>query len=75
MLVSFLFFGGGQLLKRQFKRFFAMWALLIGVVAVGGLIGWIVRRDTTAASVAFNATVVGVFAVWLYQIVDALVHW
>jgi hypothetical protein len=72
MLASFFFFGGGQLVKRQFRRFLTLWAILIAVVAFELTVAWMLPEYLT---LMIRGSIVSVVVLWLFQILDALTHW
>jgi hypothetical protein len=73
-LLSFVFYGGGQLAKGQLRRFVALWAILI--VWLGGTGGctFLIDRESAARVVFAWLAGGGVLALWIYQVLDALLR-
>src|SRR5687767_14802952 len=71
-LASLLFMGGGQLVKGHFRRFLALWGILVGAVAVflGAVILLVPSADT--ASLTGSSIGVAYSVLWVYSLWDAV---
>ena len=73
ILASLLFLGGGQLVKGHYRRFFALWGVLIGLGALTIGLALLLPKSVggtwfpVAAGVAFGC-------LWIYQLFDAAVR-
>jgi hypothetical protein len=75
VLASFLFLGGGQLVKGHYRRFLAIWGAFIAllVIVLGG--GFLLCPPGSAAG-EYIPTVgaIGYALIWFYQLWDAATH-
>ena len=71
-LASLLFMGGGQLVKGHFRRFLALWGILVGAVAIflGAVIVLVPSADT--ASLTRSSLAVTYSLLWVYSLWDAV---
>jgi len=71
LVASWIFFGGGQLLKGHFKRFFVLWGILVGLVGIGFLLSAFLGPDSPAREVATIVLAIALGLLWCYQVWDA----
>jgi hypothetical protein len=72
LLASWFFFGGGQLVKGHYRRFFALWGILVGLLGLFLLNTAIWEPGSTVLSVTSISSVVGIGVLWVYQLWDAV---
>jgi hypothetical protein len=71
ILASLFFFGGGQLVKGHFRRFFALWGIFVGLLVVAGGAAALSSPEFQAPRWISTAAVVGIGVLWFYQLWDA----
>jgi hypothetical protein len=73
LLMALLFFGGGQVVKGHWRRFFGLWAILIASLALTLVLG-LMLTDETGRDV-IPVVLAGAYAVvWFCQVWDAITH-
>jgi hypothetical protein len=71
LVASWIFFGGGQLLKGHYKRFLVLWAILAGLIGAMIFVSRIFGPESPGREVTTYVGGAAVVLLWFYQVWDA----